>query len=57
MMAEDFDHPLPIDECDRCGLWWPCLCDASRPNRRPTEAEIERARQGRLVRAEREAER
>lgn len=43
------------DECQRCGLeWWGCICDPSRPNRQPTEAEIHAAREARLVRAERE---
>jgi hypothetical protein len=52
MNAHDLDHPLALDDCDLCGLSWPCLCDASRPKRRPTAAECERARQARLSRAE-----
>lgn len=52
MLSYDLDNPLALDFCDLCGLSWPCLCDASRPNRRPTVAELERARQARLTRAE-----
>lgn len=51
-LGYDLDHPLPLAECDLCGLSWPCLCDPSRPNRRPTEAELDRARQTRLTRSE-----
>lgn len=55
MLGYDLDHPLHVDGCDRCAAphWSQCICDPGRPNRQPTAAEIEAARQRRLTRAER----
>jgi hypothetical protein len=55
MTGEDFDNPLRLDCCDRCGAvhWGDCVCDPARPYRQPTPAEIEHARTARLTRAER----
>ena len=66
---DDPDQPCPLcglrsesgctcsaaaDECQRCGLeWWGCICDPARPRRQPTQAEIQVAREARLVRSER----
>jgi hypothetical protein len=51
------DHPfaaLADHGCDRCAEpWWSCICDPRRPYRQPTAAEVERARERRLARAER----
>jgi DNA replication protein DnaC len=49
LMAEDLDSPAPgADECQRCGFnHFECLCSLRRPNRQPTVAEIERARERR----------
>ena len=54
MNGYDFDNPLRVDDCERCGAidWRDCICDPSRPNRQPTAAEIEAARARRLTRAE-----
>jgi hypothetical protein len=55
MDAFDLDNPLRVDDCQRCGAthWRDCICDSRYPNRQPTAAEIETARQARLTRAER----
>jgi hypothetical protein len=57
MMGVDLDHPLPIDDCPRCGAvhWRDCCCDPRRPQRVPTPDEVEAARRERLTRAERES--
>lgn len=54
MNAYDLDHPLRVDCCDVCGAadWRSCVCLASLPRRQPTPAELERAREARLTRAE-----
>ena len=46
------EHREP-DLCLLCGLEaWGCICDPARPHRTPTTAELERAREARLTRAE-----
>jgi hypothetical protein len=54
---EDLDEPLRFDDCQACGAidWADCICSPDRPFRQPTQAELERARQERLVAAERVA--
>jgi hypothetical protein len=56
LSSYDLDQPLRVDDCVRCGAidWRDCSCDPSRPNRQPTPAELEAARQARLTRTERE---
>lgn len=55
ILPDDLDRPpLGDDECAGCGLeTWSCVCRPDRPFRQPTPAELERARQERLVAAER----
>lgn len=55
-LACGFESPLRTDDCERCGAidWRDCVCDPARPYRTPTPAEIERAREARLTRAERQ---
>jgi formylglycine-generating enzyme required for sulfatase activity len=50
----DLDNPLRVDCCDVCDAvnWRECICDPTRPRRKPTEAELERARRARLTRSE-----
>jgi hypothetical protein len=58
MNGEDLDAidaaPATADpECFFCRFpWWSCLCSTLDPQRQPTEAELEAAREARLVRAE-----
>jgi hypothetical protein len=54
ILPEDLDAPAPgADECAACGLEvWGCVCRPDRPFRKPAEAELDRARQERLTRAE-----
>ena len=43
-----------VDVCLLCGLeGWSCICDPARPQHKATDAELERAREARLTRAER----
>lgn len=53
MSGFDLDNPLAVDDCLRCGfVGFDCICASRRPGWQPTGAEIERARQQRLTRAE-----
>ena len=52
--APPCEDRIDLDGCVRCAEpWWSCLCDASRPYRQPSAAELELARVERLSRHER----
>jgi hypothetical protein len=55
LSGEDLDNPLRVDDCEECGAvhWRDCVCDPSRPRRRPSLAELDAARRERLTRSER----
>jgi len=54
VFEEDLDHPLRLDDCERCGAvdWRDCVCDPCAPRTAPTPTAIQRSRALRLVRAE-----
>jgi hypothetical protein len=55
ILPEDLERPpAGEDECAACGLeFWSCVCRPDRPFRKPTKAELESAREARLVGPER----
>jgi hypothetical protein len=54
MTGHDLDHPLRLDNCQKCGVvhWRDCVCTPG-VRREPTAEEIETGREERLSLAER----
>ncbi|MEI9951636.1 MAG: hypothetical protein WDO74_22315 [Pseudomonadota bacterium] len=53
-LAYDLDHPLRLDNCERCGAidWRDCCCDPCAPRTAPTPQAVNQSRALRLLRAE-----